>query len=169
MKKLRWRFFILLYLIMMTATVLAILFSNVLRFWLYPGTNPSDSALFGFALKEMLFPFSLFAITAFAIGIYSRIFLRPILDISDATKEIASGNFDVRITETARMDEVGDLQRNFNRMAKELQGNEYLKKDFISNVSHEFKTPLSVIRGYAKLLNEDSIAPASARSTRCLF
>ena len=60
------------------------------------------------------------------------------MDISNATKEIASGNFDVRIEETRRRDEIGELQRNFNRMAKELKSNEYLKKEFISNVSHEF-------------------------------
>ena len=160
MRKLRWRYILTLYFIIMISTLLSIVFSAFLRIFLFPGTKMLDALLFGFALKDLLLPISLVTCTVAFIGVVSKKAVNPIVIISNATKEIASGNFDVRIDETDRTDEIGDLQRNFNRMARELKSNEYLKKDFISNVSHEFKTPLSIIQGYAKLLEKDGISAA---------
>ena len=87
-----------------------------------------------------------------------RQMLQPIHDLSMATSEVARGNFAVRVQETGA-DEYGTLQRNFNKMAQELSGIETLRGDFISNVSHEFKTPLASIQGFAKLLQTDDLSP----------
>ena len=86
-----------------------------------------------------------------------RTMLQPIHDLSMATSEVARGNFAVRVRENGS-DEYGTLQRNFNKMAQELSGIETLRGDFISNVSHEFKTPLASIQGFAKLLQDPEIS-----------
>jgi signal transduction histidine kinase len=148
---------LLLYFVVGVATVLSVVLAAFLRLLVYPETNPMDALMFGFTLKDVLTPLYLVGFAAVFIGIISKWAVGPIVDISNATKEIASGNFDVRIEEMGRKDEVGELQRNFNRMARELRSNEYLKKEFISNVSHEFKTPLAVIGGYAALLEKDGV------------
>ncbi len=158
MIRLRWKFVLLLYLVVAVATFLSIALAVCLRLLVYPGTNPVEALVFGFAFKDVLTPIYLVGFTAMFIGVVSKWAVGPVVSISNATKEIASGNFSVRIEETRRKDEIGDLQRNFNLMAKELQGNEYLKKEFISNVSHEFKTPLAVIQGYAVLLEKDGVS-----------
>ncbi|MBQ8965985.1 HAMP domain-containing sensor histidine kinase [Ruminococcus sp.] len=88
-----------------------------------------------------------------------RTMLQPIHDLSMATSEVARGNFSVRVRENGS-DEYGTLQRNFNKMAQELSGIETLRGDFISNVSHEFKTPLASIQGFAKLLQDPALSPA---------
>ena len=59
--------------------------------------------------------------------------------------------------ENHRDDEIGQLTKNFNKMIRELKNIEYLRKDFITNVSHEFKTPLASIQGFAKLLMSESL------------
>jgi signal transduction histidine kinase len=143
--------------IIMASTLLSIFFSGLLRILLYPGTRLMDAILVGFALKEVLVPVMMVCFTAAFIGAVSKRMVNPIVKITNATKKIASGDFDVRLEETVHTDEIGELQRNFNRMARELKSNAYLKKDFVSNVSHEFKTPLAVIQGYAKLLEEDQV------------
>ena len=89
--------------------------------------------------------------------IITRSLLRPINDLSRAAAEVARGNFYVRVSEKGS-EEYRVLQRNFNRMAEELSGTETLRGDFISNVSHEFKTPLASIQGFAKLLQNDNIS-----------
>ncbi|MEI3339944.1 MAG: histidine kinase dimerization/phospho-acceptor domain-containing protein [Eubacterium sp.] len=61
------------------------------------------------------------------------------------------------------------MEKQFNLMIRQLQSNEYLKKDFISNVSHEFKTPLSVINGYAELLTEDSLSDSERKEYASLI
>ena len=83
--------------------------------------------------------------------------LRPIEKITDATKKVAGGDFTVQL-ETNRKDEIGELTHNFNKMVKELNSIECLQKDFINNVSHEIKTPISSIQGFAKLLEEDDLS-----------
>jgi len=77
--------------------------------------------------------------------------LRPISRLTEATCKVAEGDFSVRLP-VRRRDELGQLMENFNHMAQELQSIEYLQKDFISNVSHEFKTPIASILGFATLL-----------------
>ncbi|MDO4733236.1 MAG: histidine kinase dimerization/phospho-acceptor domain-containing protein, partial [Bacillota bacterium] len=98
----------------------------------------------------------LFFVFVLLLAIFtSKTMVNRILELSQAAKQIAKGDFSVRISDVDRHDEVYQLAKDFNRMAEQLQSNEYMRKDFISNVSHEIKTPLSVINGYVDLLQED--------------
>lgn len=85
--------------------------------------------------------------------IASRFIVKPIRKLSEATEKIAKGDFNIYI-EKKREDEIGQLIDNFNTMTKELGGMEMLRNDFVSNISHEFKTPLTSIEGYTKLLRD---------------
>ena len=84
----------------------------------------------------------------------------PIRKMTLATKKVAKGDFTVQIDNGRkhRRDEIGLLTDNFNMMVRELESNEYLSKEFMSNVSHEFKTPIASIQGFAKLLKDDKIS-----------
>lgn len=81
---------------------------------------------------------------------------KPINDIKDATHKIAKGEFDVKL-DTTKNSSLNDLIENFNKMSQELKSIETLKSDFISVVSHEFKTPLSVIQSYSKALRRKDL------------
>lgn len=84
----------------------------------------------------------------------------PVELILDATEKISSGNFKVKLTPLHEFDKYNQYDiifENINIMTAELSKNEILKQDFISNVSHEIKTPLSIIQNYAKLLKNDNI------------
>lgn len=78
--------------------------------------------------------------------------IRPLTNIRDAARKVISGDFSVRLPVDSAILEVNDVATDFNVMIKELGNTEMLKDDFIVNVSHEFKTPLSVIEGYVTLL-----------------
>lgn len=84
--------------------------------------------------------------------------LKPITNFSNATDEVAKGNFDIRIDEESPIEEIRDLSKNFNMMAHELSSIETLRNDFIVNVSHEFKTPIATIEGYATLLQDNNLS-----------
>lgn len=83
----------------------------------------------------------------------------PLEKILDATERIAAGDFNVRLQPNHSYRNYNDydlIMENLNVMAAELQKSEVLKTDFVSNVSHELKTPLTVIRSYAALLQEET-------------
>lgn len=85
---------------------------------------------------------------------------RPIRKIVDATEKMISGNFDVRIPRVSKFasdDTFTEIIDCINKMAHELSGVETLRTDFIANVSHEMKTPLSVIQNYGQLLQSPSL------------
>lgn len=85
---------------------------------------------------------------------------RPTKKILDATEKIAEGDFSTRLEiahDYGKYNQYDLIMENLNKMAIELQKNEVLKTDFISNVSHEIKTPLSVIQNYATLLQDESL------------
>lgn len=82
---------------------------------------------------------------------------KPIIRLSHAAKEVANGNFSVKVENNSN-DEIGTLAQNFNLMADELSTMEYLRKDFISNVSHEFKTPIASIQGFAEMLQNKDLS-----------
>lgn len=84
--------------------------------------------------------------------------VHPVLQLTEATQRVARGDFDVRLEAGRRNDEIGRLMRNFDHMVRELRTIEYLRKDFISSVSHELKTPLAAIQGFAQLLQDDRLS-----------
>lgn len=85
---------------------------------------------------------------------------RPVQKILEATDKIASGDFSVRLDirhPVNRYDEYDCIMENFNKMAAELSRTEVLHTDFISNVSHEIKTPLAIIQNYAASLQNKNL------------
>lgn len=89
---------------------------------------------------------------------------RYVEQILKATEKIAGGDFDVKLKPShiyRKYDVYDSIMENINKMAAELSRNEVLKTDFISNVSHEIKTPLSVINNYALLLQDETLDEAT--------
>lgn len=77
----------------------------------------------------------------------------------DATNEISAGNFDVKVNyKNINEDEIGKLVKNFNSMAKDLKNIECIQTDFMNNVSHEFKTPISAIKGFLVILKNENLS-----------
>lgn len=91
----------------------------------------------------------LLAISAAASILLSRWFTRPILAVSGAAREMAKGNYAVRVTPRTS-DELGALAEDFNAMADEVERAAELQRDLIANVSHDLRTPLTLIKGYAE-------------------
>ena len=89
----------------------------------------------------------------------SNLFLKPLVNLSHAMRQVAQGDYSVRLHTDKGLKEIRAINANFNLMAKELGATEILQTDFVSNVSHEFKTPISAIEGYATLLqgSEESL------------
>lgn len=83
----------------------------------------------------------------------SRVFLAPIRKLQKAMNKVALGDFTVRLEEKSSSAEVRELNSRFNQMVQELSATEMLQNDFVANVSHEFKTPITAIEGYATLLH----------------
>lgn len=101
-------------------------------------------------------------ITIALVLIVLKQIVKPMKRLTEATKQVAVGNFDVQVKQTTN-DEVGILVMNFNKMTQELKNNEYLKKDFVSSVSHEFKTPIASISGFAKIIQSNGIDDRTRR------
>ena len=120
---------------------------------------------FGFIHKLNLSALlGLLVVSAIAGGLMSyfigRRILTPMVKLSNASKEVARGNYTVTIEDSSKMEEVQTTFRNFNAMVHELNSIATLSNDFIANVSHEFKTPLTAIEGYAMLLQDSTLSPA---------
>jgi signal transduction histidine kinase len=101
-----------------------------------------------------------FLIIALFVGIFltnvlTKWFIDPIKEIGSAMGNIADGDFSVRVNTKSSSKEIKEIFSGFNMMAQELESTEIVQSDFISNVSHEFKTPISAIEGYSMLLQND--------------
>ena len=82
----------------------------------------------------------------------SKIIFAPIRKLGKAMEKVADGDFTVRAPEQSSSLELMELYSGFNLMVQELSSTEILQTDFVSNVSHEFKTPINAIEGYSMLL-----------------
>ena len=89
--------------------------------------------------------------------------IRPITGMVQATRAYAAGNFDVRIPELDRSDEIGELAQSFNAMADSLAETERQRRDFIANVSHELRAPRATIAGYTDGILDGTIPPERER------
>lgn len=82
----------------------------------------------------------------------SKWIFEPIKNLCAAMERVADGDFDTRLVETSNSQEIQEVYSGFNLMVHELGTTEMLQRDFTSNVSHEFKTPIAAIEGYSTLL-----------------
>ena len=113
---------------------------------------------FSITLNTASFIWLILLSTVIGSGITSFItkqFIGPVTQLEKAMSRVASGDFTVHLNEKHRFREIRDIYSNFNLMVQELQATEILQTDFVSNVSHEFKTPINAIEGYATLLQDD--------------
>lgn len=126
------------------------------------------------SLREDMTSFNTFLIivtilvSSFGVGVIasytvSRYTFGEFKKLSDGLDQIANGDFSVRLN-LGRFTETKIISDHFNEMAESLASVEILKDDFISDFSHEFKTPLASIKGYISLLNDPSLS-AKQRAT----
>lgn len=87
----------------------------------------------------------------------SRRSVKPVRDMMKATGEVARGDFSAEVKGSFVL-ELDSLAASFNAMVRELRGIETLRGDFVRDFSHEFKTPIVSIRGFAKLLKEGGLS-----------
>jgi len=81
----------------------------------------------------------------------------PLNEMASAARRFARGEFSVRVDNQGRQDELGQLTEAFNAMADSLESAEQQRQDFIANLSHELKTPMTVIAGFAEGLLDGTI------------
>ena len=87
-----------------------------------------------------------------------KVIIRPLREFTKAFDEIAGGNFDYKMQVNARFDVINKMAERLNAMTYDLAHIETLRSDFVANVSHEFKTPLAAIDGYATLLQNSNLS-----------
>ncbi len=137
-----------------------------LTFLLVLGTTAYISLKSGIYTPEKHFNsvWILFAVGALCMALASaasfyivRMIFTPMEQLSDASLKVADGDFNVQVSYDGHIEELQNTIANFNRMVKELNSVEIMRNDFIADVSHEFKTPLAAITGYATFLQDPEL------------
>lgn len=90
-------------------------------------------------------------------ALLTRWYFKPMKQLINATRSIAKGDFSVRVEESSVNNELGELMKSFNVMAEELGSTELFRRDFINSFSHEFRTPIVSIRGFARQLKKSDL------------
>ena len=107
-----------------------------------------------------------FLISVIASTLTSAYQTRPLNEMAEAARKFGQGEFDIRVTGYEdRGDEVSDLAEAFNSMANSLEKVESQRADFIANVSHELKTPMTTIAGFAEGILDGTIPPERERES----
>lgn len=123
--------------------------------------------LAGISSPNIMVPIVMLAFASILIGtvvatIMSRIPLKPVNILINGMNRLANGDYEARI-DFGHHPVAREISESFNTLARELQNTEMLRSDFINNFSHEFKTPIVSIRGFAKLLQKRTLSDEQQR------
>ena len=88
--------------------------------------------------------------------VIADIIVKPLTRLTNAIKELSKGNYNVRVDNVGQ-DEISKLNQGFNQMARQLAKQDETRQKFISDISHEFQTPLTSIQGFANILKEEDL------------
>ncbi|MCM1165221.1 MAG: HAMP domain-containing histidine kinase [Lachnospiraceae bacterium] len=151
---------------LMILTLIIILGADILTFtttivigYVTGGTNDTTQVIASIAASIVIG-----TLLSFIIG---NTVLKPLSMLVKATKRVTGGDYSVRLEmgwiEKHTVRELRELIADFNDMTEELRNTELFRKDFISSFSHEFKTPLASIRGFARQLYSGDLTPEQQR------
>lgn len=113
----------------------------------------------GFAGIFMLIASAVMILSFIISYITTRKQAKPVKEIAEAAHKFARGDFETRVEETGRQDEIGELADAFNIMADSIERSEKLRREFVANVSHELKTPMTTIQGFSDGILDGTIPP----------
>ena len=123
-------------------------------------TSASLNAMWqGFVGLFFMTAFVVLMVSFMASSVTAMRQIQPIREMVRATRRYAEGDFDVRMNDYGRCDEIGELAASFNNMADSLQETERQRQEFIANISHELKTPMTTIAGYTDGILDGTIPP----------
>lgn len=141
--------------------VLTMVISNaVVMLGVYTGLLPGrpGAPLLPFLLQSGIISILTGAVLSF---IFSRLFIQPLGILIQAIHDVAGGDFHRKL-DLKHPKEFRSLSASFNQMTEELAGTETLRSDFINNFSHEFRTPIMSVLGFARLLKKGNLSPGEA-------
>jgi two-component system, OmpR family, sensor histidine kinase BaeS len=130
---------------------------------MFSPTTPIRQEVNEIHLAVTIFAISAIMISSFIILLFSKQITQPLIRIKRMSQQIAKGNYCVQLPVKGN-DEITDLTNAINSMASELLRYETTRNEFLSNISHELKTPLMYIKGYADLLLQDRIRNPEERN-----
>ena len=126
-------------------------------------TTSLDNMWSGFIGLFFMTAFVVLMISFMASSVTTMRQIQPIREMARATRRYAEGDFDIRMNDYGRDDELGELAASFNNMAESLQQTERQRREFIANISHELKTPMTTIAGYTDGILDGTIPPENER------
>ena len=118
-----------------------------------------ESGLSELLLRVGLIAAAVILVSGVAVFFLVRAILKPLKGLTNATGAMAEGDFSVRLDETKGHRELREVNRAFNTMAGKLQGVEESRREFVANVSHELRSPITSIRGFAEGMADGVIPP----------
>ena len=134
------------------------------KYGIIVSTGMAQIATAAEVLRSILWPVALILLVLdllFAM-LFSRWFTRPVQQLSSG----AAGNYDIQLP-VVHHDEIGQLAEDFNHMAAEVKRSAQLEKDILANVSHDLRTPLTLIKGYAETVRDLTGTDAEKRTEQC--
>lgn len=140
------------FVITFNGTILVLLLSKLLR---------ENASVYEISIYCLIYiVFGGFVSSVLIYYVKGRVFANRVKGICDAAQKVSKGDFSVRVPEVfdRPKSEIDYLTYNFNKMVREISSLENMKNDFVADVSHEIKTPLSVIQGYADLLQTKGLS-----------
>ena len=160
---LRWRLTLFVLSILLTSGCLTVALCVLILLW-FDQTPPVVAIMVNpvFVMVTLLL---ICAIIGTVLSSFlGKLYLKPLKMLIGATREVKKGNYKVQVErDKAQLTEMGRLIQSFNEMVHELDGIELFRNDFINNFSHEFKTPIVSIRGFAKELERGDLSPEQSR------
>lgn len=159
----RARLFLVTLLTVLASTLLGVVISSLPPFWVVIDRPIINMENLRITLRQIcIIPFYV-VIAIVMSAVFSRRMARPLERLERAAQQLGEGDYNVHISEPCDTLEMEQLRQSTNKLAVELDKKMYLRRDFISSVSHEFKTPLTLISAYASLLSADSVSDSDRR------